>query len=124
MSILNVAQTNAALKNSDTNTWTNSLKQPSFDIETRNNVTPGSINSSDVEPTGRSFNEFLQESISKVNSLQQDANSAMEMLASGKTQSLHETLLAVEKAEIAFKTMNQIRGKVLDAYKEIMRMQI
>jgi flagellar hook-basal body complex protein FliE len=33
-------------------------------------------------------------------------------------------LLAVERAEIAFKTMNQIRGKVIDAYKEIMKMQV
>ena len=37
---------------------------------------------------------------------------------------MHETLLAVEKADIAFKAMNQIRLKVLDAYKEVMRMQV
>ena len=48
----------------------------------------------------------------------------MEKLASGKSQNLHETLLTVEKAEIAFKTMNQVRSKVIDAYKEIMKMQI
>ena len=33
-------------------------------------------------------------------------------------------MLAVEKADIAFKTMNQVRTKVIDAYKEIMRMQV
>jgi flagellar hook-basal body complex protein FliE len=72
----------------------------------------------------RTFGDFLQESLSKVNSLQQEANVAMEKLASGESQNLHETLLAVEKAEISFKTMNQIRTKVLDAYREIMKMQI
>lgn len=73
---------------------------------------------------GKSFGEFLSDSIGKVNSLQQDANVSMEKLASGESQNLHETLLAVEKAEIAFKTMNQIRTKVIDAYREIMKMQI
>lgn len=73
---------------------------------------------------GKTFGEFLQDSIGKVNTLQQDANVAMEKLASGESQNLHETLLAVEKAEIAFKMMNQVRTKVLDAYREIMKMQI
>src|SRR5690606_27429363 len=63
----------------------------------------------------KSFGDFLSDSIGKVNSLQQEANVAMEKLASGESQNLHETLLAVEKAEIAFKTMNQIRTKVIDA---------
>lgn len=73
---------------------------------------------------GKTFGEFLQDSIGKVNSLQQDANIAMEKLASGESQNLHETLLAVEKADIAFRTMNQVRTKVIDAYREIMKMQI
>ena len=73
---------------------------------------------------GKTFGEFLQDSIGKVNSIQQDANIAMEKLASGESQNLHETLLMVEKADIAFRTMNQVRTKVLDAYREIMKMQI
>jgi flagellar hook-basal body complex protein FliE len=76
------------------------------------------------ETGNKSFGEFLQDSIGKVNSLQQEANVAMERLASGESQNLHETLLAVEKADIAFRTMNQVRTKVIDAYREIMKMQI
>jgi flagellar hook-basal body complex protein FliE len=72
----------------------------------------------------KSFGDFLQDSIGKVNAIQNDANIAMERLASGESQNLHETLLAVEKADIAFRTMNQVRTKVIDAYKEIMKMQI
>jgi flagellar hook-basal body complex protein FliE len=72
----------------------------------------------------KTFGDFLVDSVAKVNNLQQDANTAMETLASGKSNNLHETLLAVEKADIAFKTMNQVRSKVLDAYREIMKMQI
>lgn len=72
----------------------------------------------------KSFGEFLADSLGKVNDLQKEANVSMEKLASGESQNLHETLLAVEKADIAFRTMNQVRTKVLDAYKEVMKMQI
>lgn len=73
---------------------------------------------------GQSFGDFLTNSIAKVNDLQVKANTEMEKLATGKSQNLHETMLAVEQAQIAFKTMNQIRTKVIDAYKEIMKMQV
>ena len=72
----------------------------------------------------KSFGEFLLDSMSKVNELQSNANVAMEKLATGKSQNIHETMLAVEQAEVAFKTMNQVRSKVIDIYKEMMKMQI
>jgi flagellar hook-basal body complex protein FliE len=84
----------------------------------------GTPNLEGGDAIGKTFGEFLSESLTKVNAIQQEANVAMEKLASGENQNLHETLLAVEKAEISFKTMNQVRTKVLDAYREIMKMQI
>ncbi|PIP96806.1 MAG: flagellar hook-basal body complex protein FliE [Bdellovibrio sp. CG12_big_fil_rev_8_21_14_0_65_39_13] len=72
----------------------------------------------------KSFSEMLTDSIADVNSMQEDANKAIQRLVTGESKNLHETMLAVEKAEIAFKTMNQIRTKVIEAYKDIMRMQI
>lgn len=72
----------------------------------------------------KSFSELLTDSISNVNNLQGNANEAIQRLVSGESKNLHETMLAVEKADIAFRTMNQVRLKVIDAYKEIMRMQI
>ncbi len=75
-------------------------------------------------PERQSFSEMLSSSISEVNGLQQEANKAIERLVTGKSKNIHETLLAVERADIAFKTMNQIRMKVIDAYKEVMRMQV
>jgi flagellar hook-basal body complex protein FliE len=76
------------------------------------------------KPDAKTFGDFLLDSVGKVNDLQVQANQAMEQVASGKSQNLHETLLAVEKADIAFRTMNQVRSKVIDAYKEIMKMQV
>lgn len=99
--------------------WTRGVDaEDSFKINTEIGGQPSGVES------GKSFGEFLQDSIASVNKVQQDANIAMEKLASGESQNLHETLLTVEKAEIAFKTMNQIRTKVIDAYREIMKMQI
>lgn len=72
----------------------------------------------------KSFFEMLSDSLANVNNLQLEADEAMQRLATGKTKNIHETMLAVEQAEIAFKTMNQVRMKVLDAYKQIMNMQI
>ena len=72
----------------------------------------------------QSFSEMLAGSVTDVNKLQQDANVAIQKLVTGESKNIHETMLAVEKAEIAFKTMNQVRMKVIDAYKEIMRMQV
>ena len=77
-----------------------------------------------TEGSGKSFGEFLADSIGKVNDLQVQSDKAMQRIASGDSQNIHETLLAVERADIAFKQMNQIRMKVIDAYKEIMKMQV
>jgi flagellar hook-basal body complex protein FliE len=81
-------------------------------------------NGFEADKVSKTFGDFLKESISDVNTLQVEANQAMERLASGESKNLHETLLAVEKAEIAFKTMNQVRTKVIEAYREIMKMQV
>ncbi len=119
MAIKDITSFNQTLGNADAKGWSsrvdkNDLSQ-GFDLET-----PGVGGTEGA----KSFGEMLTESIGKVNSIQQEANIAMEKLASGESQNLHETLLAVEKAEIAFKTLNQVRSKVIDAYREIMKMQI
>jgi flagellar hook-basal body complex protein FliE len=72
----------------------------------------------------QSFSDMLSKSLLEVNSMQVEANKAIQKLTSGQTKNIHETMLAVENAEMAFKTMNQVRMKVIEAYKEIMRMQM
>lgn len=117
--IKNLGQMQSTLKNYDMNSWSKSV-----DLGKELNFKELPSESISESKSTQSFGDFLANSISKVNNLQQDADVAMQKLASGKSQNLHETLLTVEKAEIAFKTMNQVRSKVIDAYKEIMKMQI
>ena len=115
--IKNLSQMNQTLGAGDAREWAKKVGYEMRDMV----ETPGVVKTGD---SGKTFGDFLQDSISQVNGLQNDANTAMQKLASGESRDMHETLLAVEKAEIAFKAMNQVRSKVIDAYKEIMRMQI
>ncbi|EQC45878.1 flagellar hook-basal body complex protein FliE [Bacteriovorax sp. BSW11_IV] len=121
MAINNISSMNEILAKHSTHEWTRSSDVDITKALDFSDVEFGNIKTGD---TKQSFSDMLATTIKDVNSLQQEANTAVQKLASGQTKNLHETMLAVEKAEIAFKTMNQIRMKVIDAYKEVMRMQI
>jgi len=73
---------------------------------------------------GASFMEHLQESVQEVNVMQKDADKMAVDVATGKSDNLHETMLAATKAELSFNLMVQVRNKVLEAYQEVMRMQV
>jgi len=70
------------------------------------------------------FLETLKESIDQTNALLLHADQAVADLATGKTQDLHQTMIAIEKADVSFQLMMQVRNKILSAYDEIARMQI
>ena len=73
---------------------------------------------------GKSFAEMLKDSVEKVEQLQTKADKMTMDLATGKSRNIHETMIAVSKAEIAFQLMTQVRAKAIGAYNEIMRMQV
>ena len=120
MSIETTGGLKQILGNYDAGKWTKSAK---LDSKTFNELDSELFKSSSTE-NRKSFSEMLSSSISEVNGLQKDADTAIQKLVTGESKNLHETLLAVEKADIAFKAMNQVRMKVIDAYKEVMRMQV
>lgn len=68
---------------------------------------------------GSSFSEMLKNSIDEVSRLQQDASRAVEDLATGRTEDVTGVMTAVEKSDLAFKTLLAIRSKLMDAYDEI-----
>ena len=71
-----------------------------------------------------SFGELLQQSIHQVSRLQHEADASMRNLAAGKQADIHQTMIAVEKAEVSFELLMQIRNKVIAAYESIMRTQV
>ena len=73
---------------------------------------------------GASFADALRNSIDEVTRLQQDASKAVEDLATNRTEDVTGVLTAVEKSDLAFKTLLAIRSKLMDAYEEIKSIQI
>ena len=73
---------------------------------------------------GPNFGEVLKDAISTVNELQKQSSQEIQKLMTGESQDLHTTLIAVQKADLSFQMMMQVRNKIVQAYQEIMRMQV
>jgi flagellar hook-basal body complex protein FliE len=75
-------------------------------------------------PGAASFGQVLKDSLAQVNALQHEADGAIQSLATGGTATLHDTMLAVQRAELSFRLMMQVRNKIVEAYQEVLRMQV
>ncbi len=69
------------------------------------------------------FEKLLDETIGKVASLQKEADQAIKELTSGEGD-IVQAMIAMQKAEISFQTMVEVRNRLVSAYEEIMRMQV
>ncbi|MBD3182260.1 flagellar hook-basal body complex protein FliE [Candidatus Poribacteria bacterium] len=81
-------------------------------------------NPSTSKPGDKTFSKVLMKSVEKVNVLQNQADITSQDLILGNNKDVVQTMIAVEKADISFRMMTQIRNKVIKAYEEIMRMQV
>jgi len=70
------------------------------------------------------FGKMLSESMEKVNQFQHEADRSVKEMVAGRNKNIHETMLTVERADTSLKLMMQVRNKVLEAYREIMKMQV
>ncbi|HEY5465674.1 MAG TPA: flagellar hook-basal body complex protein FliE [Clostridia bacterium] len=70
------------------------------------------------------FADMLGRALDQVGAAESEAQAKSASLLTGETESIHSVVLASEKAEVALQLTLQIRNKVLDAYNEVMRMQI
>ncbi len=73
---------------------------------------------------GDSFATMLGRMVSDVNNQQNVAMQAVNALQSGQNVPLHQTVIAMEEANVSFQLMVEVRNRLLDSYQEIMRMQI
>lgn len=76
------------------------------------------------EAGGASFTDLLKSAVNKVNDYQAEADLAVKELVAGRNKNIHETMLTLERADLSLKLMTQVRNKILEAYREIMRMQV
>ncbi len=77
-----------------------------------------------AEKSNGSFSQVLKDSINKVGELEKEASQQTENLVKMDGQDIHNTMIAVEKADLSFQLMMQIRNKIISAYEEIMRIQV
>lgn len=75
--------------------------------------------------TGRNsvgFSDIVEQAVKRVNNMEIKADQSVEQLMKGKV-GIHETMIALQKADISLRLLLQVRNKAMDAYREIMRMQ-
>lgn len=77
-----------------------------------------------VGDAGKTFTSILEKSLEKVNEHQLQADKSIKELVAGRSKNIHETMLTIERADTSLKLAMQVRNKILDAYREIMRMQV
>jgi len=76
------------------------------------------------QSSGDSFANLLGSMVADVNNSQQTAVATVNNLQAGGNVSLHQAVIAMEEANVSFQLMVEVRNKMLDAYQEIMRMQV
>ena len=73
---------------------------------------------------GAGFGEVLNQFVGEVNQKQLDSTQAVNDLLAGKEVPLHQAMIAMQEAGVAFQLMVEVRNKLLEGYQELMRMQI
>jgi|SRR6056297_2267589 len=84
-------------------------------------------NTNKVENTNNkksSFNEILKESITNIDSNITSTQESIENIISGKSDDFHDFIVESEKTAVNLQMTLQVRNKIVDAYNEIMRMQV
>ena len=103
----------------DSGRYNNSLDSQSISVG--NEFTQSGV--SNVE-SQKSFADTLKDAVSQVNELQKTSDKAMQNLASGRSENIAEVMITAERADIALKLMMQVRNKIVEAYQEVMKMQV
>lgn len=93
-----------------------------------NNVTSPAVDGAKAFSTGKAgssqFGDTFRKYLDEVNQLQQDASQAVQDNVTGTSDDLDGVMAAMEKSDLAFKTLMAIRTKLLDAYEELKNMPI
>ena len=92
------------------------------------NITPLTLPQIQMPASGAGkpgeFQQVLSGTIDQLESMGKSATDSVQKFLSGENEELHTTILATQKAELAFQLGLQVRNKVVDAYQEIMKMQL
>jgi flagellar hook-basal body complex protein FliE len=86
-------------------------------------VAPEAVSSSGAAQPN-AFREMFTKSLQEVEAFQTQAAQSTDRFLSGESEDLHTVAISAQKAELAFEMFLQVRNKVVQAYQEVMRMQV
>jgi flagellar hook-basal body complex protein FliE len=114
----------------------NNLASPSQNLGLNNTLGAGALGTQSigldgaqaVNPAGKgvmeSFSHLLSQALGDVNQLHLNADADAQKLVSGDQVDVHQVMIGMEKANVAFGLTVQVRNKLIEAYQEVMRMQV
>ncbi len=114
--------TNSTLANAYKSIIQNQQPNKSLATDSLSSLSKNSESSSNS--TSTDFSQIMNKALEDADLSTNDTLSQSSALLSGQTQEIHSVVIAAEKAEVALKLTLQVRNKVLEAYQEMMRMQI
>ena len=82
----------------------------------------GSLESGQSAPAGADFAKELKSFVGEVNDYQKIAEVKSDNFATGKSNDIHGTMIAVEQAEISLRLLGNVRNRMVEMYREVMRM--
>jgi flagellar hook-basal body complex protein FliE len=86
--------------------------------------TVAGIGATGAQSADSDFAAWLQSNLAEVNQQILQGDEKVRQLATGETSNLHEVMITLEKSKVSFELLLAVRNKVLEAYQELMRMQI
>jgi len=89
-------------------------------------ATAGKVKSDGVAPTdteGRTFADSLQAFVDQADHAQKEFDQAIEAVERGDTDNLHQVMIAQNQAQLSLRLAAEVRNKLVEAYKEVMRTQ-
>ena len=95
-----------------------------FAIRDRGGLTssPGEIAKGKKSDTN--FADTLSELVKETSDLQKNADQSLEDFAAGKVEDMHHVMMSMNRADLSFRMMLEVRNKLVEAYTEIMRTQV
>ncbi|MAL16818.1 MAG: flagellar hook-basal body complex protein FliE [Balneola sp.] len=78
----------------------------------------------EIDGIENSFADMLSDAISGVDNTMKASEQNMQDYISGKTENVHDVMISMQKAQLSFQMMIEVRNKAIETYNEISRMQI
>jgi flagellar hook-basal body complex protein FliE len=91
------------------------LESPKLEAPTLQGPSP-------TKSAGTDFAEQVKDFVADVNGLQKTADTKTTDFATGKSNDIHGTMIAVQEADIALRMVGNFRNRIVEMYREVMRM--